>query len=89
MSQIAVGSLINCGPILSWLELDNRGHHLLVADGDHCAINTPAVAAAYSVRKYTANASDEISLNVMSILSSLLELGIKSTKKNMMQTCRV
>lgn len=57
-------SLINCGPILSWLELDNRGHHLLVADGDHCAINTPAVAAAYSVRRYTAHASDEISFNV-------------------------
>lgn len=59
-----MGSLINCGPILSWLELDNRGHHLLVADGDHCAINTPAVAAAYSVRKYTAHASDEISFDV-------------------------
>lgn len=66
LSQIAVGSLINCGPILSWLELDNRGHHLIVADGDHCAINTPAVAAAYSVRKYIAHASDEISFDVIS-----------------------
>ncbi|VVC43891.1 Hypothetical protein CINCED_3A017545 [Cinara cedri] len=69
LSQIAVESLINCGPILSWLELDNRGHHLLVADGDHCAINTPAVAAAYSIRKYTAHASDEISFNVGDIIS--------------------
>ncbi|XP_050422799.1 GTPase-activating protein CdGAPr isoform X2 [Adelges cooleyi] len=69
LSQIAVGSLINCGPILSWLELDNRGHHLLVADGDHCAINTPAVAAAYSVRKYTANASDELSFEIGDIIS--------------------
>lgn len=65
LSQIAAGSLINCGPILSWLELDNRGHHLLVTDGDHCAINTPAVAAAYSIRKYTAHASDEISFDVI------------------------
>ncbi|XP_022180815.1 GTPase-activating protein CdGAPr isoform X2 [Myzus persicae] len=69
LSQIAVGSLINCGPILSWLELDNRGHHLLVADGDQCAINTPAVAAAYSVRKYTAHASDEISFDIGDIIS--------------------
>uniref|UniRef100_A0A2H8TGS3 GTPase-activating protein CdGAPr n=1 Tax=Melanaphis sacchari TaxID=742174 RepID=A0A2H8TGS3_9HEMI len=69
LSEIAMGSLINCGPILSWLELDNRGHHLLVADGDHCAINTPAVAAAYSVRKYTAHASDEISFDIGDIIS--------------------
>ncbi|XP_050540334.1 GTPase-activating protein CdGAPr [Daktulosphaira vitifoliae] len=69
LSQIATGSLINCGPILSWFELDNRGHHLLVADGDQCAINTPAVAAAYSVRKYTANATDELSFDVGDIIS--------------------
>lgn len=76
LSQIAEGSLINCGPILSWLELDNRGHHLLVADGDQCAINTPAVAAAYSVRKYTAHASDEISFDVIIYLYLLNVLNV-------------
>ena len=59
-SQIA-GNLINCGPVLNWLELDNRGRRLLVPDGDNCPINTPAVAAAYSVKRYTAQAGDEIS----------------------------
>ncbi|XP_026676744.1 rho GTPase-activating protein 33-like [Diaphorina citri] len=53
LSTIA-GSLINCGPVLSWMELDNRGRRLLVTEGDSCPINTPAVAAAYSVVKYTA-----------------------------------
>ncbi|RZF47809.1 hypothetical protein LSTR_LSTR012126 [Laodelphax striatellus] len=63
------GSLINCGPVLSWLELDNRGHRLLVTDGDSCPINTPAVAAAYSIKKYTAIAADEISFDVGDMIS--------------------
>lgn len=62
--SIIAGSLINCGPILNWLELDNRGHRLLVPDTDNCPINTPAVAAAYSVKRYTAHAPDEISFEV-------------------------
>lgn len=64
-SQIA-GNLINCGPVLNWLELDNRGRRLLVPDGDNCPINTPAVAAAYSVKRYTAQAGDEISFEASS-----------------------
>ncbi|XP_075224893.1 GTPase-activating protein CdGAPr isoform X2 [Lycorma delicatula] len=63
------GSLINCGPVLSWLELDNRGHRLLVTDGDNCPINTPAVAAAYSIKKYTAIAADEISFDIGDMIS--------------------
>lgn len=55
---------MNCGPVLSWLELDNRGRRLLVTEGDNCPINTPAVAAAYSIKKYTAVAADEISFDV-------------------------
>lgn len=62
--SIIAGSLINCGPVLNWLELDNRGHRLLVPDTDNCPINTPAVAAAYSVKRYTAQAPDEISFEV-------------------------
>lgn len=64
LSAIA-GSLMNCGPVLSWLELDNRGRRLLVTEGDSCPINTPAVAAAYSIKKYTAVAADEISFDVI------------------------
>ncbi|XP_069691130.1 GTPase-activating protein CdGAPr isoform X3 [Periplaneta americana] len=67
-SQIA-GNLINCGPVLNWLELDNRGRRLLVPDGDNCPINTPAVAAAYSVKRYTAQAGDEISFEVGDMIS--------------------
>ena len=43
-------------------ELDNRGHRLIVTDD--CAINTPAVAAAYAVKKYSKRANDEISFEV-------------------------
>nr|CAD7257131.1 unnamed protein product [Timema shepardi] len=67
-SEIAE-SLINCGPVLNWLELDNRGRRLLVPDGDNCPINTPAVAAAYSVKRYTAQAGDEISFEVGDMIS--------------------
>ncbi|KAK4291092.1 hypothetical protein Pmani_036057 [Petrolisthes manimaculis] len=58
LSEVA-GSLITCGPVLNWLELDNRGHRLIVTDDSD--INTPAVAAAYVVKRYIAQASDEIS----------------------------
>ncbi|GBN11060.1 Rho GTPase-activating protein 32, partial [Araneus ventricosus] len=63
-SQLA-GSLINCGPVLNWFELDNRGNRLIVTDE---AINTPAIAAAYVVVPYTAQATDEISFDVSSQL---------------------
>ena len=60
-SSIA-GNMMNCGSILSWLEMDNRGHHLIVTDDS--AINTPAVAAAHVIKRYIAQAQDEISLEV-------------------------
>ncbi|XP_037084790.1 rho GTPase-activating protein 33-like [Pollicipes pollicipes] len=65
-SQIA-GPLINCAPILNWFELDGRGHRLLV--GDDSDINTPAVAAALVGKRYVAQASDEISLEVGDMIS--------------------
>ena len=74
------GSVITCGPVLNWFELDNRGHRLFVAaptDTTDCGggggsgiggqlggINTPAVAAAYAVKSYAKKASDEISFEV-------------------------
>ena len=44
------------------LQLDNRGNRLLVVDDS--GINTPAIAAAHAVKRYTAQAVDEISLEV-------------------------
>nr|XP_050034927.1 uncharacterized protein LOC126531447 isoform X1 [Dermacentor andersoni] len=62
-----VGNLVSCGSVLNWLELDNRGHRLLVTD--ESAINTPAVAAAYVTRSYAAQAPDEISFQVGDMVS--------------------
>lgn len=42
--------------------MDNRGNRLLAIDDS--GINTPAIAAAHSVKRYTAQAVDEISLEV-------------------------
>lgn len=56
---------LNCGPVLNWLQLDNRGRRILVPESDSCPINTPAVAAAYAVRPYIAQAQDEISFQVI------------------------
>ena len=56
------GPVITCGPVLNWLELDNRGHRLIVTED--CAINTPAVAAAYATKRYAKQANDEISFEV-------------------------
>ncbi|KAK6645408.1 hypothetical protein RUM43_001685 [Polyplax serrata] len=67
--SVIAGNIINCGPILNWLEIDNRGHRLLVPDNDNCPINTPAVAAAYSVKRYAAQAPDEISFEVGDMIS--------------------
>ncbi|GAB1603250.1 uncharacterized protein LOC115221295 isoform X1 [Argonauta hians] len=65
-SSIA-GSMIYCGSILNWLEMDNRGNRLLAVDDS--GINTPAIAAAHAIRRYNAQAADEISLEVGDIVS--------------------
>ncbi|XP_052061418.1 uncharacterized protein LOC127701544 isoform X4 [Mytilus californianus] len=65
-SNIA-NSMLNCGTILNWFELDNRGNRLLAIDDS--GINTPAIAAAHAVKRYTAQAVDEISLEVGDIVS--------------------
>lgn len=60
---------LNCGPVLNWLQLDNRGRRILVPEADSCPINTPAVAAAYAVRPYQAQAQDELSFQVGDMIS--------------------
>ena len=62
-SALAGDGGITCGTVLNWLELDNRGHRLIVTD-DSTDINTPAVAAAYAIKRYAKQASDEISFEV-------------------------
>lgn len=42
--------------------MDNRGNRLLAVDDS--GINTPAIAAAHAIRRYNAQAADEISLEV-------------------------
>lgn len=50
-SEIVSDSL-TCGQILSWFQLDNKGQRLPLADSDTMqSINTPAVGAAYGIRK--------------------------------------
>ncbi|XP_074041891.1 GTPase-activating protein CdGAPr isoform X2 [Leptinotarsa decemlineata] len=67
-SQIADNS-VNCGPVLNWLQMDNKGHRLLVPSEESRSINTPAVAAAYSVRRYVSQARDELNLEVGDMIS--------------------
>ncbi|XP_065560382.1 GTPase-activating protein CdGAPr-like isoform X3 [Artemia franciscana] len=61
------GPLLNCAPVLNWFELDNRGHRLIATDDSD--INTPAVAAAYAIRRYQALAADEISFEIGDMIS--------------------
>uniref|UniRef100_A0A672RB68 Rho GTPase-activating protein 32 n=1 Tax=Sinocyclocheilus grahami TaxID=75366 RepID=A0A672RB68_SINGR len=58
---------INCGPALTWMEIDNKGNHLLVHD--ESSINVPAVAAAHVIKRYIAQAADELSFEVGDIVS--------------------
>jgi len=43
--------------------MDNRGNRLIVSDNDS-AINLPAVGAAHAVKRYSAQAQDELSFEV-------------------------
>lgn len=50
-SEIVTDSL-TCGPIITWFQLDNKGRRLPLADTETMrTINTPAVGAAYGIRK--------------------------------------
>lgn len=69
LSTIASDAM-TCGPVLTWLQLDNKGRRLPVADSDTMlTINTPAVGAAYGIRRYVAQACDEISIEVGDMIS--------------------
>lgn len=69
LSTIASDAM-TCGPVLTWFQLDNKGRRLPVADSDTMTtINTPAVGAAYGIRRYVAQACDEISIEVGDMIS--------------------
>lgn len=69
LSTIASDAM-TCGSVLTWLQLDNKGRRLPVADSDTMlTINTPAVGAAYGIRRYVAQACDEISIEVGDMIS--------------------
>uniref|UniRef100_A0AAY5ELJ3 Rho GTPase activating protein 33 n=1 Tax=Electrophorus electricus TaxID=8005 RepID=A0AAY5ELJ3_ELEEL len=65
--SMIVDSKLNCGPVLSWMEIDNHGNRFLLKE--EASLNVPAIAAAHVVKRYTAQASDEISIEVGDILS--------------------
>ena len=44
-------------------QLDNHGNHMLLTD--ESPINVPGIAAAHVIKRYTAQAVDEISLEVL------------------------
>ncbi|XP_053334427.1 rho GTPase-activating protein 32 isoform X2 [Clarias gariepinus] len=58
---------INCGPVLTWMEVDNKGNRLLVHE--ESSINVPAIAAAHVIKRYIAQAADELSFEVGDIVS--------------------
>lgn len=58
---------INCGPVLTWMEIDNKGNHMLVSE--EASINVPAIAAAHVTKRYTAQATDELTFEVGDIVS--------------------
>ncbi|XP_062548447.1 GTPase-activating protein CdGAPr-like isoform X2 [Armigeres subalbatus] len=68
--SVIASDAMTCGPVLTWLQIDNKGRRLPVADEETMkSINTPAVGAAYGVRRYVAQACDEISIEVGDMIS--------------------
>ncbi|XP_031432722.1 rho GTPase-activating protein 33 isoform X3 [Clupea harengus] len=65
--SMVVDNKLNCGPVLTWMEIDNHGNRFLLKE--EASLNVPAIAAAHVIKRYTAQASDEISIEVGDILS--------------------
>ncbi|XP_058489906.1 rho GTPase-activating protein 32-like isoform X2 [Solea solea] len=65
--SVIADNKINCGPVLTWMEIDNKGNHLLVTE--EASINVPAIAAAHVTKRYTAQATDELTFEVGDIVS--------------------
>lgn len=50
--------------VIFCLQIDNKGNHLLVSE--EASINVPAIAAAHVTKRYTAQATDELTFEVNS-----------------------
>ena len=61
--------------------MDNRGNRLLAVDDS--GINTPAIAAAHAIRRYNAQAADEISLEVNNQQLCLFKLFLGTNALNL------
>ncbi|XP_027198875.2 uncharacterized protein LOC113793108 isoform X1 [Dermatophagoides pteronyssinus] len=67
LSAIVGTSLLTCGPILHWFEMDNHGNRLIKEESD---INTPAIGAAFVTKKYCKkDVETEISLDIGELIS--------------------
>uniref|UniRef100_A0A8D2IPI7 Rho GTPase activating protein 32 n=1 Tax=Varanus komodoensis TaxID=61221 RepID=A0A8D2IPI7_VARKO len=80
LSAIA-GNKINCGPALTWMEIDNKGNHLLVHE--ESSINVPAIAAAHVIKRYIAQAADELSFELITFLRTFMKS--RPTKQKLKQ----
>lgn len=49
-------------------QIDNKGNHLLVSE--EASINVPAIAAAHVTKRYTAQATDELTFEVTAVRES-------------------
>ncbi|XP_056617670.1 rho GTPase-activating protein 33 isoform X2 [Triplophysa dalaica] len=65
--SMIVDNKLNCGPVLTWMEIDNHGNRFLLKE--EAFLNVPAIAAAHVIKRYNAQARDEISIEVGDILS--------------------
>lgn len=52
-------------------QIDNKGNHLLVSE--EASINVPAIAAAHVTKRYTAQATDELTFEVTSVIYEIWE----------------
>lgn len=49
-------------------QVDNKGNHLLVHE--ESSINVPAIAAAHVIKRYIAQAGDELSFEVTTLINN-------------------
>lgn len=55
-----------------FLQIDNKGNHLLVTE--EASINVPAIAAAHVIKRYTAQATDELTFEVTTLCQKMFDL---------------
>lgn len=53
---------------MPFYQIDNKGNHLLVSE--EASINVPAIAAAHVTKRYTAQATDELTFEVTAACES-------------------